>query len=269
MGLLAAHIALLALPPIPPDVKGSLWSWITAVGFVLAGVIQVRAWGDAPVAVWRALRPRRRWALGAGGAAALLALGVALQWGAPGLHDRWSRPEGVWEALTVLFWLASALVLVAAGRAASPSTRRHFHLMAAVFVMFFLEEVDYFGVFGGVIGRINGAYVGAPHDLVNLALQGHLPPAGYAAMTAIALAVLIVLLRQRYLQPRRILSTLRSPAGPLALAGAVALGLAQVEDVGLVQLGPDPGMEELLEAVAGWFGITFALEVSAREGPPP
>jgi hypothetical protein len=247
-------------------VKGSLWSWILAVSFVLAGVIQLRAWGDAPIRRWLGTPRSRQLALGVGGVMGLLALGILLQWVSPGLYDRWSSPEGVWEALTVLFWLASALLLVASARHASPGTRRHFHLMAGVFVLFFLEEIDYFGIFGGLIGRINGVYVGAPHDLVNLALHGHLPPAGYAAIAGVVVLLLGLLLRSGHIQPRRILATLRSPAGPWVLVGAVALGVAQVEDVGLIQLGADPGMEELLEAVAGWAGVTFALEVAAREG---
>jgi len=31
-----------------------------------------------------------------------------------------------------------------------------------------LEECDYLGIFGGVIGRIHGVYVGSPHDLATL-----------------------------------------------------------------------------------------------------
>jgi hypothetical protein len=268
VALLAAHLVLLAFPPLPPDVKGSLWSWILAVGFVLAGTLQLRSWGGRPARAW--WRQRRGWraGVGLGVAVSLLALGVGMQATLPGLHDRWSRPEGVWEALTVLAWLAAALTLVEAARGTSGNVRRHLHLLAGVFLFFVLEEVDWFGVFGGLVGRVEGVYVGAPHDLLNLALQGHLPPVGMAVVVAVGVGVGVLLLRSGHLQPRALVDTLRSPAGPWILLSALALGLAQVEDVGLVQFGPDPGLEELLEAVAGWLGAVFALEVAGREGVP-
>lgn len=43
-----------------------------------------------------------------------------------------------------------------------------YQALAVLFALAVLEECDYLGMFGGIIGRIHGVYVGSLHDLVGL-----------------------------------------------------------------------------------------------------
>ncbi len=270
LALFAGHIVLLAFPAIPPEVmKGSLWSYLLATAAVVLGVLEFRRHRDLPGRIWRGWGTKTRVLVGAGGTALAFAASMVLRWITPETFHRWSQPEGVFEPITMLVYLVAAMVLHHESRALDPARLRHFRFLALGFVLLFLEEIDYFSVFGGLIGRINGVYLGSIHDLVNVALHGHFTLWMGILGSAVLVGVLWGFIATGYLQPRRLARTLVSPAGGWFLAGAVVILLAQIEDVGLFYFFGEPDTEELLEMAASWLWFCFALEVVRREGAPP
>jgi hypothetical protein len=134
--------------------------------------------------------------------------------------------------------------------------------VGAGFVFLTLEEVDYLGIFGGAIGRIDGVYVGSLHDLLQLAKAELLPEALAAAGAVAALVGIGYLWRTGYLQPARLVRVATSVQG-LWLACAVAFqALAAAEEVGLlgVSFGA-PSPEELIEMLGALCMAGFTLEV--------
>lgn len=74
-GLFGLHVALLFFPPIPPDVKGSLWSYIIAYLAVIFAALEFRGRGPALVRHWSRWSSSRRLTFGIGTAIAILAAG--------------------------------------------------------------------------------------------------------------------------------------------------------------------------------------------------
>jgi hypothetical protein len=126
-----------------------------------------------------------------------------------------------------------------------------------------MEEIDYLGIFGGIVGRVNGVYVGAPHDLVHLAVKGHVGPGLAVILVSVAVAVGLVLWKTGILQPRRLADTFLHRRGLWVLGGAILFGLAQLEDTGLLLLLGPPNIEELLELAGSLLWLAFALEVAS------
>ncbi len=92
------------------------------------------------------------------------------------------------------------------------------------------------------------------------------PPPGTPGKLALGLFSL------GFLQPLRFVRTLFAPRGLWVLAGILALGVAQVEDVGVHYFLGEPRIEELLELVASICLFGFAADLAARSvspGAPP
>ncbi|GIX46376.1 MAG: hypothetical protein KatS3mg131_0587 [Candidatus Tectimicrobiota bacterium] len=99
---------------------------------------------------------------------ALLALLSALAWWHPLYLRALSSEWGLLEPLTFwLYWLATWIAVSLARLYPRPADKPY-RLLVFLCVLAFLEECDYLGIFGGLIGRIDGVYVGAIHDLLNL-----------------------------------------------------------------------------------------------------
>jgi hypothetical protein len=130
------------------------------------------------------------------------------------------------------------------------------------FVFLTLEEIDYLGIFGGAIGRIDGIYVGSLHDLLQLAKAELLPEALAAAGAVAALVGIGYLWRTGYLQPARVVRVATSVQG-VWLACAVAFqALAAAEEVGLLGVSfGSPSPEELIEMLGALCMAGFTLEV--------
>lgn len=262
VGFLVVHALLLFLPPLPPQVKGSLWSYTLGHVAVILAVVELRAHAPAVARYWGELLRSRRVLLGVGAAMGTLLLGLVVRWRMPEIFGRWSREEGIWEPLTLIVYLTSALLVVAAARERPLPERRHLHLFAAGYVLLSLEEIDYFGIFGHLIGRVDGVYVGSPHDLIALAVDGLL--ALWIVVLAAALLAVAVgfCLRSGYLQPAHFARTIFSLHGLWLLASFLFFALAQVEDTGVFYLFGPPRIEELLELVASLFLLGFAADLA-------
>jgi hypothetical protein len=263
----ALHTLLLFFPPIPPDVKGSLWSYLLAAIAVTLAAVEVHAQAPAIARFWRALRGPTRAVLGTGVGMGILVLALAMRWPAPELFERWSRPEGIWEPLTLVAYLSAALLLRAAARGRAARDRRHLDLFALGYVLLILEELDYLGIFGALIRRVNGVYVGSPHDLIGLAVEGLLPFWAVALAAVVVAGALASLLRSGHLQPARFARTLFSWSGLWVLVGVAFLGIAQFEDLGVVYWLGQPRLEELLELVGATFLLGFAADLAAHATP--
>ncbi len=263
LALFALHVLLLFLPPIPPDVKGSLWSWLTGYGAVALLLVEVDRRAAALAAAWGGARAGRRAAWTVGVAASLFAVALAVRRWAPVLYARFEAEQGLWEPLTLLCYLAAASALY---RSVGPSgglVRRHRRFVATVFLLLGLEEIDYLGVFGAVFGRIHGVYAGSPHDLIRLAARGALGPAAWAAVGVASAALAAALWRTRYLQPRALAATIASGGFLWAAAWFAFVGAGAALDAELFGLRmARPDVEEVLELVGAVFLLGFGLSVA-------
>jgi len=258
------HLGLLFFPPLPPDVKGSLWDYVTgylAVALGWVGVYHAGPWLTDP---WRAHPWLRRIATLGGGAVLLLLLGLGLRALSPELFVRFSREEGAWEPMGLFLYGGTAILLFhAAKQALTEVDRRFASLFAWGYALVAAEEVDYFGIFGGFIGRIDGVYTGSLHDLVQLGAEGLLSPLVGGVLAALALVAGGVLLRRGYLQPARLAGLVFSRSGLWLLAGATFVGAALLGEAQYIGLG-DPSAEELLELAGTLCLAAFGLDVTTR-----
>jgi hypothetical protein len=259
----AVHVTLLFFPPIPPLYKGSMWSYVLGYLTVVLAVRAASAWGPRITAWWPREAALVRWRQTMATLVVVAGVGWLLRAGLPETFARFSREEGAWEPITLLCYAVAALLLLRRARDVSePSLGRHLRLVGAGFVFLTLEEIDYLGIFGGAIGRIDGIYVGSLHDLLQLAKADLLPEALAAAGAAAALVGIGYLWRTGYLQPARLVRVATSVQG-LWLACVVAFqALAAAEEVGLlgVSFGP-PSPEELIEMLGALCTAGFTLEV--------
>jgi hypothetical protein len=117
-----------------------------------------------------------------------LLLVLAGQW--PLYMQSLSREWGLVEPFSFgLYWLGLwSTVSWARWRREQGHEFQPYQALAVLFALAVLEECDYLGIFGGVIGRIHGVYVGSPHDLVTLWYRtGHnLGWAGAAGLVVIS-----------------------------------------------------------------------------------
>ncbi len=127
-----------------------------------------------------------------------------------------------------------------------------------------LEEVDYFGVFGGMIGRVQGMYAGSLHDLVPLAVRGALSPTAWATISTLFLLVVILLWWSGYLQPRALLSMIPRSEFVWVCVGVGFLLAAAGTETGLFQWAArPPAAEEALELIGGICLFFYALSLAA------
>lgn len=266
-GLFALHAALLLLfRPIPPIHNGfSLPSYLLAYVSVIVIAAAIGRGGARAVASRAGRIGSPRWRLGALGAVlAVVGGALALRAAAPDVYFRFWREEGVFEPLTFLAYLGGGVLLwKAAGRFAE--RRRPWRLAAAGLFLLALEEMDYLGLFGGMIGRIEGEYAGSLHDIIRLAVLGLVGAIAWAVLAAAALAAAFVLWRTGYLDFGWLLERARRPEALWLLLGAALLGAAAAEEAhlfGWVAAQPTP--EEAVELGGGLAVGLWALESAAR-----
>jgi hypothetical protein len=268
--LLAIHTILLFFSPIPPIHNGSSVPGY-ALSLLVVALLAIEIARQAPALVegWDRAASGRLRATVVGIVLGGLGAALVFRWVEPEAFGRFSREEGLWEPLTVTCFLAGAILLWRAARGgrgsvASRDALRPWRLLAVVYVWLALEEVDYFGIFGGLIGRIQGIYAGSLHDLIRLTAFGVIGAVAWAVLIAVALLVAVISWRTRYLQPRWIAARLADPRAGWALAGLVLLGIAAAADaevLGWTFAMPSP--EEALELAGSAFLAVYALEEAA------
>jgi hypothetical protein len=170
-----------------------------------------------------------------------------------------SREWGLVEPVQFAAYGVGALICREAARALERDHPRRSLYRAGVVVLavLMLEEIDYLGLgsgmlnlFGATRGRIDGVYVGALHDLLNLAVQ-------YSVIALIPVFALLALalpwLRRQW--PVLVAELRSSTSAPLIPAMAL-MALAQIDDIvgfpGLRfgSVGPVVAFEEPLELLA-------------------
>lgn len=266
LALLSVHVVLLFLPPIPPDIKGSLWSYLAGYGAIALLLTEVGRQRSAIAGGWAAVTPVRRWALGLGVTLAVLALTVALRSLAPSLFARFEREEGLFEPLTLFCYLSSAAMLFGMARVRAGEARKHWRFIAGVYLLLGLEEIDYFGIFGGLIGRVQGIYAGSLHDLILLAARGALARPTWAVIGALLLLVVAALWWLRYLQPRALIAMVRSLDFLWVSIGFGFLLAGSASEAGLFGLAVQPPtLEEALELAGAICFFFYALQLLATE----
>ena len=211
----------------------------------------------------------------AGFTAAIVALAAAFPEYA---HQLLTREWGLVEPLQfVLYLIAARLCFAMARRSiARRSSLRLYRLGGWGFRLFALEEIDYLGVpsslarLAGVEGsRVGHSYVGAPHDMLNVAAQYEVVWIPLLGLGLGALAALWWIGDGRAGTVRDMLSWRLLPA----IAGVGLMGLAQAKDVHDAQLASwersrllDDLLEEPLELVAILgLNVTLVLELVRLE----
>jgi hypothetical protein len=274
IALLALHIVLLFLPPIPPDLRavmppgGSLWSYLIGYTAVILLLIELRRSSITVVEKWQRTPPLRRWLTGAVVVAVTLTGSLALWVIAPERFARFSGEEGLWEPLTLFCYLASAALLADVGqRHARIAERRPVQLLAGLYLLLALEEIDYFGIFGAFFGRIDGVYAGTLHDILRLVAEGVIGAAALVVIATISLLVVVFLWRTGFLSPKAVSRVLRTREFLWVVLGFGFLAVAAVQDAALFGWGSQPPLEEALELLGAICLTVFALETAARELP--
>jgi hypothetical protein len=262
--VLAVHTLLLFLPPIPPNIKGPLVSYLAAYAAVFLLLVEFARHRETVAARWTATAPQRRQAVALGLTIGVLALGLTLRAYAPARFQVFLLAEyGLAEPATLFAYLGSTIILFGASRRLEGRERKHWQFITAMYLLLGLEEIDYFGIIGAFIGRIKGVYAGSLHDLIRLTTEGVLGPVGLAAVLAIFLVVAAALWRLGYLQPRALVSMLVSRSFVWVV---VALGfylIAAADETDLFGWRANPPYEELLELSAAICLAVYALELVA------
>jgi hypothetical protein len=193
-------------------------------------------------------------------------------------HQLLTREWGLVEPLQfVLYLIAARLCFSMARRSvARRSSLRLYRLGGWVFRLFALEEIDYLGVpsslarLAGVEGsRVGHSYVGALHDMLNVAAQYEVVWIPLLVLGLGALAALWWISGGRAATVRDMLSWRLLPA----VAGVGLMGLAQSKDVHDAHLASwersrllDDLLEEPLELVAILaLNVTLVLELVRLE----
>lgn len=265
--LFGTHILLLFFPPIPPDIKGSLWShllWISAVIAAAIAVNQNWAW---VLRAWFSRGVNARLLLTLLCLLIVVAVGSAFYVSAYEISLRFSMEWGVWEPLSTFLYLASAILLSHSARVETDALRRrHLIFMTSLYVFLVLEEVNYLELFGGFLPRIDGVYVGSVHDIVDLWAHDLLSPTVITVLFVLPIAILAALWRLRYLQPGALLQSLRYPRLLFAIAGSALIVQALSLEVGFIAWGQ--GMqesEELVELTGAICLAAFAIDLAAEQ----
>lgn len=268
MAVFGVNTVLLFFPPIPPYVKGSLWAYLLKTAAILLAMLETHRIA-VPVAMrWAGLRSSTRWMVGLGSAALLLTVALALRSVAPDLSDRFSSEPGPWETITTACYACGLVLVWRIGSTVEAGLRGHLRLVAGGFALLLLEETDYAGILGGLVGRVDGVYVGSLHDLVNLAAEGALHPLVGVGVTVTISLVAVALWRAGYVRPRLIGSTILSADGAWLALGFLILVIAGLGEAGMLGAsfaGHSP--EEAIEMAGGVCIAVFALQVASRWRP--
>ena len=263
LAIFSLHVVLLFFPPIPPIVSGSLVSYVLSGLAVLLAGLEARRLALLIAEAWNRILPTARWVTGAASVAGTLTLALSIRAWNPALFARFSGEDGVWEPLTLATYFCSFFLIWWTADLFQGSTRLHLRLIAVCYGILTLEEMDYASVFGGIIGRVDGVYVGALHDLINLTADGHMSRVDMLVLAAVAVTVLIVL--QRFDQLSRSLRTLWSLDSLWLVLGFALLFAAAFEDT--LRAASFFGThlpEEAMEMAGGMCIGVFALQIAAR-----
>ena len=158
LAVLAVHVVLLFIPPIPPDIRGSLWSHLLAFAFLISSGIAVAAVTPELLAIWSRQSAGRRILFATGAALNSAVIGTLLYFVSQPLFDRFSAEEGLWEPLSTACYLISAILLFnAAATIDGGADRKHLQFIGALFAFMFLEEINYLEIFGGIPAAHRGS----------------------------------------------------------------------------------------------------------------
>lgn len=264
LALFLLNSALLFFPPIPPYVKGSLWSYVLKTLVVALVALELYRRSHTVMAWWDGVERGRRLFWGVGTAMCLVTTALLVRRAAPELFGRSIAEVGPWETISTAVYAGAFVLLWRLSSGLRDSRRRHLRLVAAGFALLLLEETDYAGIFGGLIGRVDGIYVGSLHDLVHLAVSGHLPSPVLPALVVGGLVTTFLLARHGYLQPRLLRRTLLSGRGLWLSAGLGLLVSAGLGEAGLFgSLFEDPSAEEVIEMGGSVLLAVFALQAGS------
>lgn len=262
-------VALMLAPPVPGRFGGDFWLWLT--GYAAAVLLLRETWRESDrIRAWWSGRSRgRRTAVGAAAVLATLLGTLAMRTWAPGPFGEFSREQGLWEPLCLLLYWGSAIVVYRAipGRG-DQAGRRPWLAVAGAYAFLGFEEIDWFSIFGGLIGRIQGVYAGSLHDLIRLVAEGVLSPIGLAAVVAVLVLGAILLWKTGWIDPSLLGRLARSGEFGWCVAGFVFLWIAASEEAhlfGWVARPPTP--EEALELVGALCLGLYALELTAARIP--
>ncbi len=264
--LLATLVGLVLVPEIPERYGGDLWLWFAGYSAVLLLLWDTWRHADAIRGWWAAKEPRRRTALAVLTVVVTLAGALAMREWAPGPFGKLSREQGLWEPLSLLLYWGGAIVIYRAiPRGTQAPGRRSWLAVVGGYAFLGFEEIDYFSIFGGLIGHIEGVYAGSLHDLIRLVAEGVLSPAGLAVVVAVLLLGGILLWRAGWLDPRFLVHLARGREFAWFLIGFTLLWVAASEEAhlfGWVARPPTP--EEAVEMVGALCLGIYALELVAK-----
>lgn len=207
----------------------------------------------------------------------LAGLHLALYAMAPGYLRAVSREWGLVEPLTWFCYVGAAMVGSehARQRQAAGQAHQPYWLLAACYLVLGLEECDWLGLFGGLIGRVHGVYVGSLHDLINLLYQSDNRVGGILALVGGSAGVVVLLSVTGYITMRFVRREVLSPSTLLIFLGLALAGLAVPYDILPVEVSqawlPDgaPGsvhiVEEGLEFWSSALVLAAALLKYARD----
>jgi hypothetical protein len=268
--LLALLVGLMLSPRIPDRFGGNLWLGLAGYGAVL--LLLRETWRQAGrIRVWWSGMGRgRRSALGALAVAATLLGTLAMRAWAPVPFGKFSRENGLWEPLSLLLYWGSAIVIhrTIPRSAEGSAGRRPWLAVAGAYAFLGFEEIDWFSVFGGLIGRIQGVYAGSLHDVVRLAAEGVVSPAGLAVLAAVLGLVAIFLWKTGWIDPRLLGRLARSREFGWFVAGFACLWIAAGEEAHLFGwFAREPTPEEAVELVGALCLGLYALELAAERMP--
>jgi hypothetical protein len=265
--LFGTHILLLFFPPIPPDIKGSLWSHLLWISAVIAAAIAINQNWEWVLRTWFSRGVNARLLLTLLCLLIVVVVGRAFYVSAYDIFLRFSKEYGVWEPLSTFLYLASAILLSHSARVQTDALRRrHLIFMTSLYVFLVLEEVDYLGLFGGFLQRIDGVYVGAVHDIVDLWGHDLLSPTVITVLFVLTIAILAALWRLRYFQPGALLQSLRYPRLLFAITGSALIVLALSIEAGFIPWAQRMReAEELVELTGAICLAAFAIDLAAEQ----
>ncbi len=257
LGLLAT---LLVLPAFQGHPVGGAVLWV--IGYGTVALLMRQVWlGSARIREWwRSMARSQRWSGVLVVVLFTLVGGLVMRETAPELFRRFSRENGLWEPLCLLMYWGGALLLYRHVRGFELSERKPWLLLVGVYALLGLEEIDYFGIFGGLIGRI----------VIRLASERVLSRNGIAIVAAVLLIVAVAFWRAGYLNFAFVRLSLARPETVWLALGFAILGVAASQEAqffGWVLERPRP--EEVIELAGAVCLGVYALELTAERLPTP